>query len=273
MKSNQGEFQPFVLSFLMLFLHRITMFGDAEIPCNRTCGSRTVEYPFGFSGGCPYMLDRDCSGSECGNVYLKGFQVLDFTNSSIIIQPWRRENNKLKCYDQDVDILSIFKPQFGLTNRNVLLLSGNSTEYDINFNITDLRRIGSKYYDGRENCSTNVSAPITCLTSNTSEWFPWKSLETSTCKYFLNSFISHGDAYNGSFSFDVDKVELGWWVNGTCLRNSCSAHAECSQFQNPNNNNETVHRCYCNQGFEGDGVSEGLGCHKGKEMPWFSLFI
>ena len=119
----------------------------------------------------------------------------------------------------------------------------------------------------------NVSTPITCLTSNTSEWFPWKSLETSTCKYFLNNFISHGDAYNGSFSFDVDKVELGWWVNGTCLRNSCSAHVECSQFQNPNNNNEMVHRCYCNQGFEGDGVSEGLGCHKGKEMPWFSLFI
>jgi hypothetical protein len=73
MKSNQGEFQPFVLSFLILFLHRITMFGDAEIPCNQTCGSRTMEYPFGFSGRCPYMLDRDCSGSECGNVYLKGF--------------------------------------------------------------------------------------------------------------------------------------------------------------------------------------------------------
>ena len=245
------------------------MFGDVEIPCNRTCGSRTVEYPFGFIGGCPYMLYRDCSGSESGNVYLKGFQVLAFTNSSIIIQPWRRENNKLKCYDQDVDILSIFKPQFGLTNQNVLLLSGNSTKYDINFNITDLRRIGSKYYDGRENCSTNVSAPITCLTLNTYEWFPWKSLETSACKYFLSSLVS----YNGLLNVDVNKVELGWWVNGTCHPNSCSAHANCSQFRNPNKDNEMVHICYCNQGFEGDGFSEGLGCHKGKEMPWFSLFI
>lgn len=264
MKSNQGEFQQFVLAFLVLFLHDIPVFGAShEILCNRTCGSRTVKYPFGFSGACPYILDSDCS--EYGDIYLKGFQVQNFTRSSIIIQPWQsKNNNKSNCYE-DVQILSHFKKHFGLTSGNVLLLADNCTNYDCNINTRDLRRLGSKYRDGRENCSTNVSGLITCLSITDGHWLSWKYLEGSACKYILSSLISQKGAYNGSINFEVDKVEMGWWVNGTCRRNSCSVNAKCSQFQNPNNYNETVHRCHCNQGFEGDGYPEGFGCQIGTE--------
>lgn len=238
MKENQGEFQQLFLACLVLLLHRIAVFGDAEIPCNRTCGSRTVKYPFGFSGTCPYILDSNCS--ESGAIYLKGFQVLDFTNSSIIIRPWQSGNNKPKCYE-DADILSVFRPQFGLTNRNILLLE-NCTNPDCKFDIADFRHVGSNYYDGRENC-TNIGLN-NCLSNTDGSWLAWKSLDASTCRHFVSSFLYLTTTFNGSITLDVDKLELAWWVNGTCLPSSCSAHAKCSQFQNPNNNNETVNRCY-----------------------------
>lgn len=255
MKQNQGEFQQSFLACLVLFLHRITVFGDAEIPCNRTCGSRTVNYPFGFSSTCPYMLDSDCS--ESGDIYLRGFLVKGFTDSSIMIQPWQSQNKKPKCYE-NTDILTIFKPQFGLTHRNILLLD-NCTNSDCKFDIADFRNVGSKYYDGRENCST--VGLDSCLSNTDGRWLAWKSLEASKCRYIVSSFIYLTTTYNGSITFDVDKLELAWWVNGTCLPSSCSAHATCSKFQNPNNN-ETVHRCNCNPGFEGDGFLQGLGCQE-----------
>lgn len=255
MKQNQGEFQQIFLACLVLFLHRITVFGNAEIPCNRTCGSKTVNYPFGFSGTCPYMLDSHCS--ERGDIYLKEFRVLDFTDSSIIIQPWQSENKKPKCYE-DTDILSIFRAQFGLTRRNILLLD-NCTNSDCKFDIEDFRNVGSQYYDGRENCST--LGLDSCLSNTNGSWLAWDTLESSKCTSFVSSFIYLTTTYNGSIAFDVDKLELAWWVNGPCLPSSCSAHANCSQFQNPNNN-ETVHRCNCNPGFEGDGFLQGSGCQK-----------
>ena len=255
MRSNQGEFLQFILAFLVLFLHRIPVFGTAlEIDhCDRTCGSTTVQYPFGFSSACPYMLDRNCSKNE--DVYLKGFQVLDFTTTSIIIQSRQLQslNNKSICSKVE-DIFTKFNPQFSLTSRNLLLFSGNCSNVDFHFNVTDLDlnitelRNGPKHFDGIENCSKNISGSITSLMppNNNTEWFTIrKSLETSTCKYFLSILLSHNATYNRTTSLDADQLELSWWVNGPCIPDSCSANAYCSDFKNPNNNNEMVHRCYC----------------------------
>jgi len=263
MKTNQGEFRPFLfetsesksrripailLAFPVLFLHRIALFTVAEIPCNRTCGSTTVKYPFGFSGACPYILDSDCS--ESGDVHLNGFKVLNFTNSSIIVRPWQTKHNKSSCYG-DTGIPSFFKQQFGLTSRNVLLLD-NCTKSECKFNIT-------RYYDGRKNCSAK-SGLITCVSNTDGPWLSWNYLEASACKHFISSFISETAAIDtGSIRFDLDKLELGWWVNGACRPNSCSPHANCSNFRNPNNT-EWGHICNCKEGFEGDGFSKGVGC-------------
>lgn len=116
-------------------------------------------------------------------------------------------------------MLSIFKPQFSLTNQNTLPFE-NFKKLDCKFNISYFRDIGSKYFDGRKNYS--IMGLNNCLSNVSGNWFPWDYLEASTCRYFVTMFIYMMNTFNGSVTFDVDKLDLGWWVNGTCLRNSCS---------------------------------------------------
>ncbi|KAH9330865.1 hypothetical protein KI387_002973, partial [Taxus chinensis] len=242
------------LQLQCIFLGMVVNFlGVLSSGCNRTCGSRTVKYPFGFSVECPYRLDTHCSPS--GEVYLKGYKVTDITNETVIIDPWSHHENSsnLVCF-QELGILSVFTSQFALTSRNVFLLGPNCTQSDCSFNISNVLEMG----DRRENCSKALDRRrFACITVVGSQWLPWKMLEESTCRDMLSSTMYEGQQ-NGSISFKVNNVDLAWWLNGTCR---CSANAICSEFLNPNSN-ETVHRCSCAAGFSGDGFLEGSRCIK-----------
>jgi hypothetical protein len=136
------------------------------------------------------------------------------------------EIKKPRCYE-DADILSVFKPQFGLTNQNISLLK-NHTNPACKLDIAEFRHVRSNYYDGIENC-TNIGLN-NCFSNTDGSWLAWKSLEASTCINFVSNFIYLMTTFNGSVTLDVDKLELAWWVNDTCFPSSCSSHAKFSQF-------------------------------------------
>uniref|UniRef100_A0A0D6QYW1 Protein kinase domain-containing protein n=1 Tax=Araucaria cunninghamii TaxID=56994 RepID=A0A0D6QYW1_ARACU len=255
-----SQMQQFLFGFLLIFVRKISyVLSNAEAPCNRTCGSTTVKYPFGFSASCPYRLDTDCSGS--GDLHLKGFKVLDFTDESVIIDPWNRNHSPTQCYQQ-LDILSDFKQQFALTGRNVFLLGENCTEPVCTLDVSTLIDVVYKDGSGRKNCTpVDSSRNHTCISMIGQKWVPWKNLEDSNCKDMMSSMIYEGKQ-NSSISFKVNEIDLAWWMNGTCQTNSCSANANCTKFRNPNTN-KMAHRCKCLEGFVGDGFLQGSGCQKG----------
>eukprot|EP01018_Ginkgo_biloba_P026568 Gb_02535 [translate_table: standard] len=262
MKIGKGELVYYVLlAYLAIYLHKIIAFSNAQILCNRTCGSTTVRYPFGFSGDCPYILDNRCS--ENGDVFIKGYKVFNFTSTSIIVAI-TNEATTDQC-DQKPDILSVFKEKFGLSSRNVLLLKNcTNLALDCKFNISSSVDVFSKGNSGgRGNCRGADVTNFSCLSKNESGWLPWARLEDSKCKSMLSNLICWTSPdQKGSIIVDFDKVELGWWVDGPCLNNSCSAHAICTEFQNPNTRLR-VHTCQCRKDFEGDGFAQGFGCTKG----------
>ncbi|XP_057868742.2 wall-associated receptor kinase-like 14 [Cryptomeria japonica] len=242
--------------FLGLVPILLSVLSTAQSLCNRTCGSRTVRYPFGFNGDCPYTLDKDCSPN--GEVYLKGYEVVDITNSSVMVDPWSKNRNSsnVTCTKELNDISSDFRQQFALTDRNFLILGPNCTQSDCNFNLTNLLDLGNR----RNSCREADMKNFTCMSNmGFKGWLPWEMLQGSTCKTMLSSIIYEGDKnFSVSISIRVNNIELGWWVDGNC---SCSANATCQRFLNPNNN-QTVHRCSCIPSFQGDGFLEGTGCIK-----------
>ncbi|TKY70521.1 Wall-associated receptor kinase 14 [Spatholobus suberectus] len=51
-----------------------------NLTCNRHCGGQTLQFPFGFSKGCPIQLN--CSNNQ---VQLFDFLVQNVTNSNIFV--------------------------------------------------------------------------------------------------------------------------------------------------------------------------------------------
>lgn len=229
-------------SVLVIFIMVTFHFSVSECSgsCNRTCRSTTVPYPFGFGPGCQNTLN--CSSD--GNITLEGHPVANITADGVLIQ------YGLQCKDR-FPVGNVFKEKYALTSRNILLV--NNCSAPNSSCVLNVTKIEDKYRSHGCNFSN-----FSCL-STIENFIPWSIMDKSGCSMVLTGIVVDSSVQL-ELKLDLGKVQLGWWIEGNCS-NKCSANANCTEFVSPNTGN-LVHTCSCNNGFVGDGYSQGEGCRK-----------
>ncbi|KAK4782372.1 hypothetical protein SAY86_016474 [Trapa natans] len=239
---------PLLLAAVVVALQVIivTSHGSAT-NCSQTCGGGgyTIQYPFGFSPGCPIQLNCTSNGSTT----IGNFSVLNITEETVTITV------KTDCYRQFGLVEGLYGPNFAPTDRNAILL---------------------------KNCTKATSCPIPPIKTNTSfeslctgktkekmgcymemaqntpaKFVNLKRLKDLKCSYLLSGILAAASTNGDSLSLDIQRMELGWWLNGEC---KCHKHAQCTTVLAPNGTRG--YRCRCKEGFMGDGFTNGTGCHK-----------
>ncbi|GLT91856.1 hypothetical protein SLE2022_097220 [Rubroshorea leprosula] len=225
---------------LVLFLLVISTQG-AE--CDRSCGGKRLQYPFGFSAGCKIPLN--CSN---GIIMINNFGVIDINSDSIRIMVQPMCNRTLQAFHD------LYGKNYAPSSRNQILLD-NCGNWSAQCTIPN-SMVNTRFETG--NCSSNSSNNISCYMEyrpDTDGFVNYNSL--SHCQYFL-SCISAESFNDAGVSLDVRIAELGWWVEGDkCL---CSENAYCKMISTPNGH--PGFRCECAEGFVGDGYQAGGGCRK-----------
>ncbi|KAG6502405.1 hypothetical protein ZIOFF_042297 [Zingiber officinale] len=202
--------------------------------CNRSCGSYTAPYPFGFSGGCSIALN--CSNPARSTYYVGDFAVRNLTQDAIVVdvQP--------SC-NRSVHTASIFfRQNFALSNRTGVLLR-NCTRRHSGGNCS----AESVLVD--DQCGTNYEN-TTCFLNATA----MKDLDSSGCEVFYTSGVAYKESV---LSVDLNTAELEWWLPQPCY---CDANSELVWV---NGTSQSGCRCKCRSGFHGDGFVNGTGCRRG----------
>lgn len=84
--------------------------------CNRSCGSNTLQYHFGFSSGCNISLS--CNNS---NIFISEFPVLFIVTENIMITV------EATCNHPFQNLHQLYNPNYAPTFRNTILLESCST--------------------------------------------------------------------------------------------------------------------------------------------------
>ncbi|KAI4330323.1 hypothetical protein MLD38_028621 [Melastoma candidum] len=215
--------------------------------CNHTCGvgdsARRVGYPFGFSPGCKIPLN--CTADY--EIAIGDFHVVNLTPSSLFVRVPTVCNRTV----------SMARPLFGnyyapmWTNA---FLFHNCTE---NQPLSGCLVPSSFVYDrlDTESCrKVNVSCFSRDQRSNGMLDVVGPDVLTSSgCKYLVSGLAAVDP---GTDSLELQTIELGWWVNGSC--DLCSLNATCSRILV--SNSTFGYRCSCVNGFIGNGFVSGGGC-------------
>ncbi|RYQ80472.1 hypothetical protein Ahy_Scaffold1g106863 isoform F [Arachis hypogaea] len=222
--------------------------------CDRHCGGKTLNYPFGFSEGCEVKLN--CTEDQ---VKVGGFLVQNITASTIFI------SIPAKCNRTMGSIKPLFNDNFAPTWNNSFLVQ-NCTEEQGGCVIP-----ASTFTGGQaevESCDSS-SGNISCFTPQSQKQrnnvvvgdvLSYDELKNTRCK-FLFSSVALGQSKELLFlQFQV--VELGWWIQGSCHDSGCSQNATCTEVTNPQGKNSSGFRCQCLHGFQGDGFINGTGCRR-----------
>ncbi|RRT68954.1 hypothetical protein B296_00011519 [Ensete ventricosum] len=218
--------------------------------CNRTCGSYTAPYPFGFSVGCPIRLE--CYNPSKSSVRIGEFTVRNITDDSLLVDVPPACNRSIDA------VKSLFGHNYALTERNGLFL-GNCTPV-ANKSLSARCAVNTILFDG--SCGPRYDN-ATCFYNATREgFFDEDSVAASGCSFFFTS-IGYDDVRGASVpSLDLRTAELAWWLNGTCR---CAGNASCAAVRA-----SVTHlprfRCRCSEGFQGDGFIGGTGCRKGLSL-------
>ncbi|MED6120593.1 hypothetical protein PIB30_022252 [Stylosanthes scabra] len=223
--------------------------------CDRHCGGKTLNYPFGFSHGCQVKLN--CNNDQ---VQVADFLVQNITATTISI------NLPAKCNRTIRSIKPLFSDNFAPTRNNSFLVQ-NCTEEQGGCVIPAATFTGGQAeVDSCDSRSGNIS----CFTAQrqkkkrdnvfAGDVLSYDELNNSGCK-FLFSSVAIGQSKEVLFlQFQV--VELGWWVQGSCHDSGCSQNATCTEVVNPQGENSSGFRCQCIHGFQGDGFINGTGCRR-----------
>ncbi|KAM5576328.1 wall-associated receptor kinase-like 14 [Rosa sericea] len=214
--------------------------------CSTTCGSKSVQYPFGFSDGCKIRLNCSEITSE---ILISNFTVQNITSSSIYL------DLPAKCDRRVGSIQHLFGPNFGPTWNNSLLLQSCPNSQNGCYIPLDFVR---KQF-GLDNCRAN-NDNISCFAheNNGSEIMEYSDLNETNCKFLFGS-IAVNSGKDSPLSLQFETIELGWWVPGTsvdCAANATSTDVELGVGKAPGI------RCQCNEGYHGDGFRNGTGCRK-----------
>uniref|UniRef100_A0A6M2EFJ8 Protein kinase domain-containing protein n=1 Tax=Populus davidiana TaxID=266767 RepID=A0A6M2EFJ8_9ROSI len=218
--------------------------------CVSSCGTgksaKLVPYPFGFSGGCPIILQCD---HTVGDVKIGEFHVQNITPNVIVT------NILAECNRSIARIKPLFGKNFGPSLNNSLLLQDcNKSLNSCVIPTSSLRRdlklanCGDQNYD--LNCYSQRRRGFDTLR--------YENMTSTTCKSVFSSLFV---GWEGSaVSFQFERFELEWWLEGD-YKNLCSDNAKSAKVKLWNGG--VGFRCHCADGFAGDGFAAGNGCRKG----------
>ncbi|KAA8528595.1 hypothetical protein F0562_035950 [Nyssa sinensis] len=239
------------LQSIILFVFHIVplIIADSSTKCLRSCDSSTIKhlsFPFGFSSGCPIRLN--CSSD--GTVHIHDFPVQTVTSDGILI------NIPAQC-DRPIDTLGqLFGQNYAPTSTNAILMKNctgpittcllPSTMVQTHFELLD--------------CAPETNN-MSCYSEKNREnqFIDYDNLTRTGCHSLFSSISAEKftNSNSSSVSLDVQIIELGWWLDGTC---NCSPDANCTTVVSPIG--REGYRCQCDEGFIGDGYQAGLGCQK-----------
>lgn len=254
---------PLFLSISILSLPSLALDINST-SCNRNCGGKLVQYPFGFSEGCEIKLN--CS-SNSPRIQIGDFDVHNVTSDHILV------GIPAKCDRPIGELRQLIGSNFAPTWRNGLLLENCSAP--MNDCVVPRRLVMSTI--GLQDCHKGEGNDdrITCYSvgsNDSTEFLDYGTVkETGSCSYLLSSILVENASPSSSIALDFQMVELGWWMNGSC-HGGCDLNANCSEVRYEG---RLGHRCKCKHGYIGDGfavAAGGVGCHKGQSLLfWFSF--
>ncbi|XP_071707806.1 wall-associated receptor kinase-like 14 [Rutidosis leptorrhynchoides] len=237
---------------LFIFTSILSITSSVTENCNHVCKHNnheiTVPYPFGFSNSCEIRLKCVETGELHLHIGEYFYSVFNITGDHILIKVPANCN---RLYEQ----IGKFRTEnYAMTSRNTLLMGNCSKK--LNDCVVSPSVIQSRLNLPRcDGSNTSLS----CYSNDYDdeiEFMNLDGLETAGCRVFYSSMmVDLGGKLSVSMSFQV--VELGWWVKGEC---NCDHNAVCK--------NVTIsdvrvgYRCYCVEGYDGDGFVGGHGCQK-----------
>ncbi|CAH1422195.1 unnamed protein product [Lactuca virosa] len=221
--------------------------------CDRSCPNselNLVPYPFGFSSGCHIQLN--CTS---GSVFIGEFPVQQINPDGILV------SLPAICGRTFNSLRHLYGEHYAPTSANAILME-NCTQQMKNCMIpmttlqTHLETV---------NCSGGVGGygNISCYSGDVSKMFlDYENMTGMGCRYLFSAVATEMiGASTAVLSLNMQVVNLGWWVKGTC---DCSSDADCMEVVSPIDGSDG-HRCACKAGFDGDGFKASSGCRKQKD--------
>lgn len=221
--------------------------------CSQICGgggrqppqSPTIQYPFGFSPGCPIQLN--CTPN--GNASIGGFSIVEITGDTMTVTVMTQCDRPFSLVER------LYSPNFAPTNRNAILLNNCSQASSCPIPSAMARTHFESLCTGRANGS--MSCYLELGHNSAAKFVDLRGLRGLNCQYLLSGILAESIS-DVSLSLDVQMIELGWWLDGGC---NCDKQAICANVLTPNGSRG--YRCSCKHGFVGDGFKDGIGCRKG----------
>nr|XP_029117228.1 wall-associated receptor kinase-like 14 isoform X2 [Elaeis guineensis] len=244
-----------MLGFRVLFLLLVALASFPSLfsspSCQRTCGSTTVPFPFGFSQGCQIPLN--CTGLP-PTIRVGNFQVRNITPDSLLIDIPPVCNRSVRAVE------SLFGKNYALTRRNGLFLrncTSSSSGCLVPTSLLsqkDLKSCGDK--TDNTTCFSDDGSTDGFLAAN--------NIINFGCNFFYTSigFEQDGEAPDPKMlPLMLQTAVVDWWLEGRCW---CSKHANCTNITSPSTGKPGF-RCNCQGGFQGDGFADNgaRGCQKG----------
>ncbi|PSS17229.1 Wall-associated receptor kinase-like [Actinidia chinensis var. chinensis] len=246
---------PQAIIILVVCIANSILFARTANACNQTCGAKQLQYPFGFSSGCPIPLNCTVNGT----VLIGEFPVQTLASDHVKVHLQANCNRPIE------NLNDLFSRNFAPTSHNGILLrdcEAPVTRCPIPSTAVQTR-FELKTCDSKSNKSDNVSCYSETRVER--EFMDLGVLKGSGCRS-LFSAIAVETAGNGSeVTLDVQVVKLGWWLEGGC---ACSDNANCTEVTSPVNGHRGF-RCQCLDGFVGDGFRGGSGCRRVVKLGWW----
>lgn len=251
-----------VVIVFTIFIVGFTRAENNSPRCNHSCGvgksvSR-LHYPFGFSQGCPIRLN--CSGDD-GIIKIGEFRVQNVTPNNIFVDV------PAKCNRRIQSIAPLFDRNYALTWQNSLLLQ-NCTSQAQHLTGCEIPTSMVENWVNLQGCDVRSRDNISCYSGERgvgTDFLSYGNVTRTQC-HFLFSSIAVDSEKTPGVSFELNRVELGWWLDGPCR---CSRHANCSKILLVDG--KFGFQCRCDEGFHGDGFADGDGCRKSKSFSRRSL--
>ncbi|KAF7829716.1 wall-associated receptor kinase-like 14 [Senna tora] len=225
----------------------------AQTDCHQTCNSKSIKsfsYPFGFSSGCKIRLN--CTPG--GGILIGDYPVHSINSDTIIVSV------KSQCNRPLDSLRPLFSEKYAPTTRNAILLQNCSETVSPCVIPETMVQTHFEF----QNCNSGAGN-LSCYYENSTRGFmSYQNLTKSHCSYLMSSIAAEdvsdiwGTKTETALSFEVETIELGWWLQGHC---QCSPEANCTTLDSPVDK-KPAYRCRCKEGFVGDGYSAGKGCRK-----------
>ncbi|KAG8384492.1 hypothetical protein BUALT_Bualt04G0123300 [Buddleja alternifolia] len=252
------HFHQIVISALLSILAVLSSAQNiSSTQCNQVCGENRVQYPFGFSLGCGIKLN---CGDNLTNITIGDFVVQNVASDRILV------NLPAKCDRPIGKLSSLFGKNFAPTSRNGFLFKNCSSLLN---NCVIPNRLIRSTFASLEACDRGASDPynISCYSDgigNGSQFLNYENvISRGNCSVLFSSVVVDLNENNSSMSgspsvsLEFHKVELQWWINGSC---NCDPNAKCTRVVT--RGGRQGFRCNCNEGYTGDGFTGGEGCRR-----------